>query len=122
MLRLGEAFVANGISPRRRSSSRLKLVRSRTIRRVNLRDSLLNLAFGKRYLARHPLVAGFVRNHNKKVAEVESTVNGSFAEARSNAIGRWQGCSRITIVNPRKRKHHLTETCSTPLQALLLLA
>ena len=39
MLRLGEAFVANGISPRRFPSPLLKLVKSPTIRRVNLRDS-----------------------------------------------------------------------------------
>ena len=39
MLRLGRAFVANSISPRRHSCWCLCLVRNPTIRRVNLRDS-----------------------------------------------------------------------------------
>jgi hypothetical protein len=43
MLRLGEASAANNLSPRRHSSPRLKLVRNRTIRRVNLRDSRMLL-------------------------------------------------------------------------------
>jgi hypothetical protein len=43
MLRLGEAYAANHLSPRRHSSPRLKLVRSRTIRSVNLRDSRMRL-------------------------------------------------------------------------------
>jgi hypothetical protein len=43
MLRLGEAYAANHLSPRRYSSPRLKLVRNRTIRRVNLRDSRTRL-------------------------------------------------------------------------------
>jgi hypothetical protein len=40
-LRLGEVFIANKISPRRRALPTAPLVRSRTIRRVNLRDSAL---------------------------------------------------------------------------------
>ena len=59
MLRLDVAFVANGISPRRRSLLRLNLVRSRTIRRVNLRDSRMFKSTGD---------SSFIANMNQSSA------------------------------------------------------